>query len=362
VQKEGKEVLEKIKQTTTLAERSEVAQQCVASLKLSIPAVVDREDNKVNAAYAGWPDRLYVVGVDGKIAFKGGPGPRGFKPEEVEAWLKKNLKAAPEKKPIPEQARILYDVLDQAKTASTKGQFDLAITLLNKVVNLDPPLGYAHRAITYEEMGQFAKAAADYSHVITLDPKNAKVYDRRGSVHFKLGSFKESLADFDQYLLMRPEDGPGHWRRGITCYYAGKFEEGKKQFEGYEKVDTNDVENAVWHFLCNARAVGVEKARAALLKIGNDKRVPMMQVYALFAGKIKPEDVLKAAQEGKLSAEPLNRQLFYAHLYLGLYYEVTGDAKRALEHLATAADKHRIDHYMWDVARVHADLLRKAAK
>jgi hypothetical protein len=63
-----------------------------------VPTVIDREDNKVNAAYAGWPDRLYVVGVDGKIAFKGGPGPSGFKPQEVEEWLKKNVRPAEPKK------------------------------------------------------------------------------------------------------------------------------------------------------------------------------------------------------------------------------------------------------------------------
>jgi type I thyroxine 5'-deiodinase len=58
-----------------------------------VPTVIDREDNKVNAAYSGWPDRLYVVGKDGRIAYKGGPGPGGFKPAEVEAWLKKNVGA-----------------------------------------------------------------------------------------------------------------------------------------------------------------------------------------------------------------------------------------------------------------------------
>ena len=50
------------------------------------------QDNKVNAAYSGWPDRLFVVGLDGKIAYKGGSGPGGFKPPEVEEWLKKNVK------------------------------------------------------------------------------------------------------------------------------------------------------------------------------------------------------------------------------------------------------------------------------
>ena len=92
VPKEGKAVLQKIQQTSSLDKRKENAEVCVASLKLSVPTVLDREDNKVNAAYAGWPDRMYVVGVDGKIAYKGGPGPRGFRPGEVESWLKKNLK------------------------------------------------------------------------------------------------------------------------------------------------------------------------------------------------------------------------------------------------------------------------------
>ena len=87
--KDGKEVLEKVGQTSTLQERSERAQQCATTLKLSIPAVVDREDNKVNAAYAGWPERLVIVGVDGKIAYYGGPGPFGFRPAEVEDWLKR---------------------------------------------------------------------------------------------------------------------------------------------------------------------------------------------------------------------------------------------------------------------------------
>ena len=53
---------------------------------------MDKEDNKVNTAYAGWPDRMYVVGVDGKIAYQGGPGPGGFRPAEVERWLKENVK------------------------------------------------------------------------------------------------------------------------------------------------------------------------------------------------------------------------------------------------------------------------------
>lgn len=85
-------MLEKLGQTNTTAERAERAKVCTATLNLHIPTLVDRDDNKVNQAYAGWPDRMYVIGVDGKIAYQGGPGPRGFRPQEVEAWLKQHTK------------------------------------------------------------------------------------------------------------------------------------------------------------------------------------------------------------------------------------------------------------------------------
>lgn len=90
VTKDGKEVLEKVKQTDTFDQRADTAKLCSDSLKLSMPTLIDKADNKVNSAYAAWPDRLAVVGVDGRVAYYGGPGPRGFKPAEVEQWLKKN--------------------------------------------------------------------------------------------------------------------------------------------------------------------------------------------------------------------------------------------------------------------------------
>ena len=89
VEKEGKQVLELVTQTETLFQRNKTALVCSASLDLSIPTVVDKEDNKVNEAYAGWPERLVVVGQDGTIAYYGGKGPSGFKINELEQWLKR---------------------------------------------------------------------------------------------------------------------------------------------------------------------------------------------------------------------------------------------------------------------------------
>jgi lipoprotein NlpI len=84
-------------------------------------------------------------------------------------------------------------------------------------------------------------------------------------------------------------------------------------------------------------------------------------VYALFAGKAKPDDVLTAARAGDPRGDELKRRLFYAHLYLGLWYEAGGKPAEAREHILEA-EKHKIGHYMWDVAHVHAERLRQVQK
>ena len=84
--------LKYIKDPTTFFERFQVANTCVADLKLTIPCLIDGMDNAAARAYKGWPDRLYVIGKDGKVAFQGGPGPGGFKPAELETALKAELK------------------------------------------------------------------------------------------------------------------------------------------------------------------------------------------------------------------------------------------------------------------------------
>ncbi len=78
-------------QPKTSDERKAVASSCSKSLKLSMPVLVDEIDNRVDNAYAGWPERLFVVDKDGKVAYAGEQGPWGFKPAEVRQWLRDNV-------------------------------------------------------------------------------------------------------------------------------------------------------------------------------------------------------------------------------------------------------------------------------
>lgn len=75
-------------QPTTYEERVEVAQSCTLGLDIAMPTLVDDMDDTVNAAYAASPDRLYLVDAEGTVAFKSGPGPMGFKPDEFEEAIR----------------------------------------------------------------------------------------------------------------------------------------------------------------------------------------------------------------------------------------------------------------------------------
>jgi type I thyroxine 5'-deiodinase len=71
----------------TEAERFDVAGQCVRKLGIRIPAVIDSLADRTEAAYTGWPERLYVIARGGRIVYKSTPGPFGFSPSELEPYL-----------------------------------------------------------------------------------------------------------------------------------------------------------------------------------------------------------------------------------------------------------------------------------
>ena len=85
-----------VARTKTLEERVNVAGMCVRNLGIELPALVDAPDNQVERAYTGWPDRLYVIDRNGRIAYKSGAGPFGFKPVEVQETLKRMVPARSE--------------------------------------------------------------------------------------------------------------------------------------------------------------------------------------------------------------------------------------------------------------------------
>jgi hypothetical protein len=74
-------------QPKSLADRVAIANDFTKRFKYPVPFGIDEMSNAANDEYAAWPERLYIIDENGKIAYKGGNGPFKYDPKEVRAWL-----------------------------------------------------------------------------------------------------------------------------------------------------------------------------------------------------------------------------------------------------------------------------------
>lgn len=74
-------------QPKTIEQRVAIANDFTQRFKFRVPFGIDEMSNAANDAYAAWPERLYVIDENGRIAYKGGMGPFHYDPKEVLAWL-----------------------------------------------------------------------------------------------------------------------------------------------------------------------------------------------------------------------------------------------------------------------------------
>ena len=71
-------------QPATTDKRAEIAAACMLRYNFSFPMLLDNIENEAEEKYISWPDRLYLIDSDGKIAYQGGMGPLYFDVDEFE--------------------------------------------------------------------------------------------------------------------------------------------------------------------------------------------------------------------------------------------------------------------------------------
>ncbi|GJP47642.1 hypothetical protein CLOM_g6822 [Closterium sp. NIES-68] len=180
----------------------------------------------------------------------------------------------------------------------------------------------------------------------------ARAAVRRGMELFVENDVQGSVVEFDKALRLDPSQEPYLWQRGLSLYYLGRFQEAAEQFRKDVAVNPNDTEEAIWCFLSEAQLLGPQEARQQFLLVGQDPRPVMRAAMEVFKKAGDPNEILAAAAAdfGRPSA------LFYANLYVGLYYESEGDQYKSKSYIVTAAQSPygvRSGDYMAALARVH---------
>lgn len=94
-----------IMEHTSVNDRCSTAKLLLDSKKLTIPTLTDEMDDEVSKAYAAFPDRIYLVRSDGRLAIVAERGPFGFSPalKESKAWMTQ-LKDSGSEPELPESA------------------------------------------------------------------------------------------------------------------------------------------------------------------------------------------------------------------------------------------------------------------
>lgn len=192
--------------------------------------------------------------------------------------------------------------------------------------------------------------------------ESALLQQRAAEVLYRAGYTQDSLPFFEQSNKLAPEGAPHNWQRGIALASAGKWKEGAEQFKTHHDVNPDDVENSAWYFLCVAKSKDLKAAEATVIPSRGDGRQPMMSILQMLKKEITPEAVVEAAKSNTPEGRSRQTALFYADLYLGLYYDSLNDDENAIKYLKRSCG-YGIDGYMADTARVYlADRFPEADK
>ena len=121
-------------------------------------------------------------------------------------------------------------------------------------------------------------------------------------------------------------------------------------------MNSNDVENAFWHFLCVTKDKNIEEARKRLIKIEGDARPPLMEVQKMLQGDLALEAFAKKYVQSDEAKSGNPQSLFYAAYYAGLFADISAKPELAREMIAVAVSKATYGGYMGELARTQGKL------
>lgn len=157
---------------------------------------------------------------------------------------------------------------------------------------------------------------------------------------------------FDRANELDLENAPHNWQRGIALGIAGKWAEGAVQFKQHQDVNPDDVENSAWYYLCVAKSEDLAAAKKSVIPSRGDGRQPMMSILQMLKGEKKPAEVLAAAVANTTAGVRRDTALFYADLYIGMFYDAEGNSAEAKKHFVSSLERGS-SGYMVDTARVY---------
>lgn len=115
----------------------------------------------------------------------------------------------------PERAKRSEEALVDAQRAIQTKHYSDAVPFLEKATALNPASVEAHRLLgrTYYRLGNYAKAAEEYTEAIEDRPQSGELYRERGLCYSEMRNYVEAISDLTQAIALDPKDWQNYWLR-----------------------------------------------------------------------------------------------------------------------------------------------------
>jgi Flp pilus assembly protein TadD len=152
-------------------------------------------------------------------------------------------------------------------------------------------------AVSYQKLGQKAKAMEQYRRVIEIDPMNVEAHNNLGVIYKDMGRLKEAVKEFQTVLSRDPKQENALNNLGIIFYLQGNLEQAIQELRGVLDINPRN--------------------REAYINLGviYKRRNRMGEAKRMF--------------ENAVSIDPYCPEAYYN---LGLIFEESGDIKEAISH------------------------------
>jgi tetratricopeptide (TPR) repeat protein len=124
-----------------------------------------------------------------------------------------------------------------------KKDFARAIADYTAALRLDPDMAlvYLNRAFAYKEKGDFDRALADGDRALELDPENRLLLRGRGDVYRargdkSKGDYDNAIADYSEAIRLDPQDGLAYRSRGMAYQATGELERATADYNKFMEL------------------------------------------------------------------------------------------------------------------------------
>lgn len=186
--------------------------------------------NKYDAAIADYKKHLGKRKPNAKLALEIAPVYVGsYRYSDAERLLNSAAKAG------QDGADLHYW---RGRVLSGQSRLDEAISAYSKALHRDNAYApaYRYRAGAFKDMEDYPAALEDFTKLIALQPE-AAYYNRRGLVYEEMGNFKKAAADYSQAIELSPKWAIPYNNRGFAKMHLKDWPGAKHDLETAIKLD-----------------------------------------------------------------------------------------------------------------------------